>query len=1331
MSIGEICLVGATLYFLYKRTTYPKQIGAKVTVTGNESEAEKSDKLEQILKLFASSEIKHRRFAAMSISRLAGMGWDVSSSLSKLELAIADTDEEVRRLAIIAVGNLGIYSPTTIAQVSSFIKTENQHLRRAVMWTLVQFKFLDETIPYFLDGLSDSDADVRKLALSGLENRGGEIPQEAIKQLIQLLRDEDEYVVGVVIEILGEIGYLAKDAIPELFRLWNEKEDKLRRRISSALEKGLGAGAECFIPIFSKLLEMPEEKEGGTRRCTSSEVLASIGEKSVPALVQLLKIDESPLKITKRFGSGNIERYASSALKKIGQKSLLPLINELSAVQGSARERILYAIDHVGIWSESLREPLIQMFSAADHKIAGEAIKCFSKLAPTPLPQEFHARFKTALHSEAPEVREAAANALVQHYYNDSIEDFELLLSDQSSVVRAWGAAGLSKAKAKDKVSHLIPLLSDPEERVRISAINAIANLDENVATEQLVPFLQKDDGRSTSSALEALVRISSPKAASAVKAYNERTLIPKLIEKLENGASSYERERAALKLGELKAQAAVPSLVAALSAKESDLIETSIRSLRQISGAAELCGSKIVDLYHSTKNTGLRPELLELLGAWKYKAAIPLCVTALKHEWTELRNSAAFALCNFGDEAKLATSHLIENLNSDDYYEASIGTLISIGDPAVPALTQALKNRETIVKAAYVLSEIHSPFALDALVSHLNELKALINTANEKEIELLAYTMKRLGKHAESAIRQLNKEVKFKELGKYGTARVVIAEALLQLNDSFLNKEALFLLGQALCGSDELRRESALEKLEEIGTEEARKVIAENLVKKLILDLEAPLFFAHRLSDKYEIANQLRIINDDKGNLALSKFAEKNLPKLIADMDSGKNSRAFFEIPALQGISCLGKFSVKAIPALMKILESSDLDDRARSQVLSAVARTQDSEALKVVLPSMLEAFHKGDYFLAEDLVAVAPRNPQVIDALLSALDGEYLERHVVVQALSRCGNFIIPAIVNLAAQNTGYISANAAKVLLSIGESSLPHTIAALNDTSDLTTLLDTVFKIGFRKGIDLSPIESFIDDEAAIRKQVSAILMASSIIYNKKSGNDSLVNKLATIVRQAIHSQQPIVRANAYSAIRILPANEAIGLLISGLQDEDRSVKIAILTALSETREGSLQAVGELTKIISSGDLNLASYAAPAFRMIGTSQTTQALKELAEIRIPELVTKLSTGGEEERISAVREIVRIGDNRKEVIDILSDIVTKTYEDELVHLGREAIYAIVILRPESAIHILREISRSCQDSGLSELAIKMKDNIESSKVAAYLQRFISETARE
>src|SRR5439155_9140254 len=90
-----------------------------------------------------------------------------------------------------------------------------------------------ELVAALIDNLDDSDAEVRQAVVTAL----GKIGRQAVSPLVGILKDKDKSTAlrANAAYALGQIGYQAQEALPELTKALKEKDKELRKRAAYAV----------------------------------------------------------------------------------------------------------------------------------------------------------------------------------------------------------------------------------------------------------------------------------------------------------------------------------------------------------------------------------------------------------------------------------------------------------------------------------------------------------------------------------------------------------------------------------------------------------------------------------------------------------------------------------------------------------------------------------------------------------------------------------------------------------------------------------------------------------------------------------------------------------------------------------------------------------------------------------------------------------------------------------------------------------------------------------------------------------------------------------------
>ena len=421
-----------------------------------------------------------------------------------------------------------------------------------------------------------------------------------------------------------------------------------------------------------------------------------------------------------------------------------------------------------------------------------------------------------ALKDENEHVRESAADVLgdIGPEAKAAVPALIEALKDKDEGVR-WRAAralGDIRSEAKDAVPALIEAIKDDD--IRWSAAAALGRIGPEAVTA-LIAALKDENEHVRESAADVLGDIG-PEAKAAV---------PALIEALKDKVEGV-RWSAAAALGRIGPEA-VPALIAALKDENEHVRDSAADVLGDIGPEAKAAVPALIEALKD-KVEGDRWSAAAALGRIGPEA-VPALIAALKDENEHVRDSAADVLGDIGPEAKAAVPALIEAIKDDDIRWSAENALGEIGPEAVPALVEALKDKDSGVRerATMALGKI-GPEAVPALVEALKDKDSGVR-------ERAAMALGRIGPEAKSAVSALIEALKDKNSGVRERAAMGLGEIGPEA------KSAVSALIEALKDKDSGVREQAAMGLGEIGLE------AKSAVSALTEALKGKVIYLHK----------------------------------------------------------------------------------------------------------------------------------------------------------------------------------------------------------------------------------------------------------------------------------------------------------------------------------------------------------------------------------------------------------------------------------------------------------------------------------------------------
>ncbi len=151
-------------------------------------------------------------------------------------LCLSDDVVEVRRAALLALGNLGKDKPQAEEAVRKFSDDSDSATKLNALVALGLMGKVDETrIPALLTALGSHNEDTAKAASKALRNVAKESPQQVMPGLIDLLRKKEAASVGNALEVLRSMRSQAAEALPVVTALYPDLSSRDRIELVRAV----------------------------------------------------------------------------------------------------------------------------------------------------------------------------------------------------------------------------------------------------------------------------------------------------------------------------------------------------------------------------------------------------------------------------------------------------------------------------------------------------------------------------------------------------------------------------------------------------------------------------------------------------------------------------------------------------------------------------------------------------------------------------------------------------------------------------------------------------------------------------------------------------------------------------------------------------------------------------------------------------------------------------------------------------------------------------------------------------------------------------------------
>ena len=246
---------------------------------------------------------------------------DVKTVIPALINAFQDENKEVRDSALEAAVVLG---PAAAPDLVAALKNPHERIRRKATDALQQFGAeAKEVVPALVELLKAENTEIREAAIDVIQEIGPDASAAVPALRLVLSENSPRNLKLGAAYALGKIGPAAKDAVPELVKALEAKDevnDFLRSNAADALG-GIGPEAKAAVPALIATLENDDVR---SPTCAAF-ALGSIGadaKAAIPALIQAMKQAESKKNQAEALGQ------IAESLQKREDVSAIPLLQD-------------------------------------------------------------------------------------------------------------------------------------------------------------------------------------------------------------------------------------------------------------------------------------------------------------------------------------------------------------------------------------------------------------------------------------------------------------------------------------------------------------------------------------------------------------------------------------------------------------------------------------------------------------------------------------------------------------------------------------------------------------------------------------------------------------------------------------------------------------------------------------------------------------------------------------------------------------------------------------------------------------------------------------------
>ncbi|MGE3806225.1 MAG: HEAT repeat domain-containing protein, partial [Gemmataceae bacterium] len=580
-------------------------------------------------------------------------------SLPDLIKDVQSGDKQVRESAIRAIGELGPKAEEAIpALIEAMKKRDNVGLgtmvkgrddgyapnstRESAVWALLQIgpkgkeALARSGLTILLEGLKDKDPSVRDHTLTAL-GQLGPLAKPAIPEMVRCLADPSTSVSHSAQFALQSVG---PEAAPAVLACLKSDDAKVRRAAGRTIRWMRDLPVEPLIEAL--------RSDDPYVRYSAAQALFSLGPQAKPAAAELIK-RLSDRELVKAADQHYAEYTVVDTLAAIGVGAVPELTSALQSDELAVRSGAARALGKIGPPAKSAAPALIKLL---DDKFVGVSLEAACALVRVGGdPDRPMKLLGELLKHEVTAVRWHAADACrrIGSKAAPAIPALIQALKDSEAAVRRQAAQALEVQgeAARAAVPELTRLLEDDEfvRRDAARALEAIGPGEDSVAA--LVKAFHRDLGQIyPNPAGESLKKLGS-RAKSAVP---ELTAILKQTKDFD--AVGVMEVLAAIGP---EAASAVPTLIEVLSTPTEDpgpkgkpvgprLRSEAIRTLAKIGPAAAPAVPKLIEMMSQDNN---RAEIAHTLGAIgpEAKVAVPKLLPLLTDKDAEVRAWSAAAL--------------------------------------------------------------------------------------------------------------------------------------------------------------------------------------------------------------------------------------------------------------------------------------------------------------------------------------------------------------------------------------------------------------------------------------------------------------------------------------------------------------------------------------------------------------------------------------------------------------------------------------------------------------------------------------------------------------
>lgn len=454
----------------------------------------------------------HPLLRAHAAHSLGALGPSAAPAVPDLRKALGDKDVGVRREAIQALGQIGPQAGTAVSDLIGILKDKDQSLVLAAAHALARLG--PDAIPALVALMKDRQLGRWAIVIV---SEAGEAAAPAVDALRAALSEADDDLAREIILALAKIGPKAKAAAPDLLKIAEDQDNKLRTQAVFAVGNIRLPDA---IPVLEQIL-----RDSGSNK--ESESRKELGSKRVPGLKKEPDAKADP----------NLPLVAAGALVLIEsptrpehlQLALPQLIAALNDKSDVIRREAIAALRQIGPRAASAVPALLQCLKDPNPAVSIDSLWALTAIAPATSAPALVPTMLPLLSSPIPQMRFTACYAVgsLGPAAKDAVPLLEKNLGEPDQFLQmasAWALVRIQPDKSEvveECIDSLLRGLKMPDPRVQSEAAATLGMLGPRA--QRSVPALTEarqdpDEGvrKAAGEALDAIGAQTKDQADSA-----------------------------------------------------------------------------------------------------------------------------------------------------------------------------------------------------------------------------------------------------------------------------------------------------------------------------------------------------------------------------------------------------------------------------------------------------------------------------------------------------------------------------------------------------------------------------------------------------------------------------------------------------------------------------------------------------------------------------------------------------------------------------------------------------------------------------------------------